>query len=802
MPANKQKITPRALMELKMPGEVRVAPEGKRVAFSVSETDWDENRVVQQLSVIGTDGRAAARQVTRGKADASEPRWSPDGRWLAFLTAREDDAASDEYEDEEDAPRPQVWLLPMDGGGGEAEKLTDAPEGIGTYEWLPDSNGVVFLAREPRAAPLQTARSHRRERKDDAVVEREEKFRQQIWRIDLDDKKAKLLHPGDFGIGELAVAPNGQWVAYTTNYTGEENDYHLADVWTLQIATGATFQLTEGPGGKFHPLWTPDSQSVLFTRSLNPALSFSQENLYQVRLSDRSMICLTENLPYDLTGWHGIWYDDQETLYVAAAVGTRTGLFIQSNTGDLTFETYFLEDQHIHEFHVGRNGELAFVASSPTQAPEVLWLAPDATGPLPLTNLNEDWINRYALAETRLVSYEAPDGLWIEALLTLPSEYDPRRTFPLIVNVHGGPHGRAVQALTPFSVAQVWASEGYLVLSPNYRGSEGYGEEFGTASRGDLGGGDYQDVLAAATWAVHEGLADGNRMGMIGSSYGAYLVNWAVTRTTQFQAAVSQFGIFSLATDFSNSQAPRWDVEYLGGFPWDTPEAYARLSPASQVSQAQTPVLIMHGEGDPNTFIANSQEMYQALRLLGRTVEFVRYPREGHGFFEPQHRLDEMRRVLAWFDRYVRDAGERTEYRLNERIIRDGWELIITEASRARYRGQSGKARYLEVVFSLRDVQERHCPLLLKQSDVTLTPIRTGRPTRAAGLPVEALGGKALVQTRAWRFAFTPDTEERSLAVALAVAFPIGQRGGTYQFTVSGFPPVVFDVPVDEGAGE
>jgi dipeptidyl aminopeptidase/acylaminoacyl peptidase len=801
MPAKKQKITPRALLELKMPGDVQVAPEGRRIAFSVSETDWDGNHVAQHLYVIATEGEAPARQVTRGRGDETEPRWSPDGKWLAFLAAREDETGPDDaYDDPDDAPKSQVWLLPMDGGGGEAERLTEAPEGVTDYDWLPNSQGVVYLAQEPRPAPWQAAREERHDRKDDATVEREEKFRQQIWRIALDDKKAKCVHAGDLGIGELSVSPDGSWVAYTTNYTGESNDYHRADVWALELATGAVRQLTDGPGGKFHPVWTPDSQAVLFTRSLDPTLSFSQENLYSVSLTNQSITPQTEDFPHDLVGWHGIWFDATGTLYITAAVGTTTGIYRRApNTHE--FLPHVQSDEHIHDFHVAPDGSIAYITSSTADVPELLWLTPSARDAETLTDLNEDWASKYQLAPTEIVTYTSSDGQTIEALLTLPPNVQNDKPSPLIISLHGGPHGRTVQSLTPFSATQAWAAEGYAVLSPNYRGSEGYGEAFGTASKGDLGGGDYSDVMAGVDWAVAEGIADPDRLGVIGSSYGAYLVNWIVTRGTRFRAAVSEFGIFSLNTDFSNSEAPRWDTEYLGGFPWDMPEMYTRLSPASQANHIQTPVLLMHGEGDGNTFIANSQEMYQALHLLGRTVEFVRYPREGHGFFEPQHRLDEMRRVLAWFDKYVRHAGEQHYGRIGDKLKHEDWELIVSEASVATYRNRSDQERFLEVTFALRDLGERRLALTLGPNDVTLTRVGGNRAIRPAGLPVEALGGKALAEGRGWKFAFVPAKDERGLAVAISLAFLVPKAGGTYHLRVQAFPPIVLEIPSAPPAG-
>ena len=794
----KQKITPRALMELKMPGEVQVAPDSRRVAYSVSETDWDGNRIAQHLYVtVVSDADAVPRQVTRGRSDESEPRWSPDGKWLAFLAAREEDAEGDYDAGDEDAAKSQVWLLPMDGLGGEAERLTDAPEGVGDYGWLPDSLGVVYMAREPRATPLENAREDRLDRKDDAVVEREEKFREQFWRITVEDKKANLVHTGDLGIGELAVSPDGTLIAFTTNYTGEENDYHRADVWTVEIENGRTRQLTEGPGGKFHPVWRPDGMEVFFTRPLDPALSYSQESLFSVSLSDKSVVHRTQDFAHDLTAWHGVWFDAQGVLYISAAVGTTTGIYRQAPGSD-AFTPVVQNDEHIHEFHVAPNGSLAYVASTTTDVPELLWQAADAPEPVSLTNLNNDWLDKYQLAETELASWPSTDGFTIEALLTLPIGYDEEQTYPLIVSLHGGPHGRTVQSLSPFTVAQVWAAEGYAVLSPNYRGSEGYGEAFGIASRADLGGGDFRDVMAGVDWAISEKIAAPNQLGVIGSSYGGYLVNWIVTQTPRFQAAVSQFGIFSLVTDFSNSQAPRWDLEYLGGHPWEVPDLYAKLSPASYVQDVQTPVLILHGEGDGNTFIANSQEMYTALRLQEKTVEFVHYPREGHGFYEPQHRLDEMRRILSWFDKYVRAGGHPSAYRIGDKIIQDGWQLTVSSAALQAYTGREEEdRRYVEVAFVLRDTLERREGLNLGPADVSLTRglASTGRSGRPIGLPVDVLGQRVLAEGQGWKFVFAPGKQERGLAVAVALTFRITNAGGTYALTVKDFPPVTMDIP-------
>ena len=794
MAKRRQKITPRALLEIKMPGDVQVAPDGIRVAFGVSETDWDDNSITQHLYVVRVGDDAEARQVTRGTDSEGTPRWSPDGKWLAFLCSRDDpDAAFDEDEE----PKQQVWLLPMDGHGGEAEKLSDAPEGVGAYDWLPDSSGIVYLAQEPRPKPVQAAYDDQQERKDDAVVERFEKFREQIWRIDVAGKKPKLIHPGDFGIGEIAVSPDGKTVVFSTNITGEVNDYHKSDLWSVEIEGGETRQLTDGPGGKYHPVWDRDGQRVLYVSPLDPALSYSQPNLFAVPVRGGESVNLTENFPHDLTGWHGVWIDELGRVSVLAALGTTTAVFRLE--GD-EWRPVLQNDEHLHEVHMAPNGGIAYVASTGIDVPELLWRGPGKKRSETLTDLNGDWRSTYAPSPVEAVSWLSSDGLSVEGVLTYPFGYEEGKKYPLVVSLHGGPHGRTVQALSPYTEAQLFAAEGWAVLSPNYRGSEGYGKDFCVANQNDLGGGDAADVQSGIDQAISEGLADPEHLAVVGSSYGGYLVNWLIGHTDRFQAAISKFGIFSLVTDFSNSQAPRWETEYLGGYPWERPELYAERSPASYLQNIHTPVLIMHGEEDPNTFVANSQEMYQALHLLGRPVEFVHYPREGHGFGEPQHRLDEIRRGLAWFDKYLRGGGERTVYRTNEKIVRDGWELTVSSATLETYAGRPEEThRYVEVALALRDLSDTRRTLTLRPADLSLTRILpSGRSVKPIGLPISSLGQKALAEGSGWSFAFAPSKEDRALSAPLAATFRVTNSGGTYHFAVNGFPPVTLDVPPEE----
>ena len=798
-PPTPRPVTIRALMELRVPDEPQIEPSGKRVAFTVNSTDWEDNRVVSHIYVQkrrANPEKEEPRQLTRGDFSESHPRWSPEnGKWLTFLSAR---APDDPRDDEEEQAQTQVWRLPMDGLGGEAEAWTEAPQGIGAYEWLPDGSGIVYLSREPRPKALETRHQVLLDEQDDVVIEKEEKFRFQIWTCDAQERKATLIHPGDFGIGEIAVSPNGKFVAFATNYTGDPNDYHKIDLFTVEIATGKVRQLTDEPGGKFHPRWSPDGKSLLYARSLNPALSFSQTNLYVVPMNGGASKCVTDDFPHDITGYPGFQWAPDGRVYVHAAVGTETHLFVQAGE-----EWHRLSDGPVHldAFHVGgpESELVAATLGTATEPPELF------LNGKPLTNFNRKWREEYEPVPAEVVRWPSCDGLEIEGLLYTPGI--GVAPYPCVTLLHGGPYGRAIQKLTPYTEAQVYAARGYAVFMPNYRGSEGYGEAFGTASRNDLGGADYQDVITGIDALIEQGRIDPARLGIEGSSYGGYLVNWAIGQTERFKAAVSKSGIFSLTTDFSNSQAPRWELEYLSGPPWEQAELYQARSPMSRVQFIKTPVLLMHGETDANTFISNSYEMYQALRVLGRTVKFAHFPREGHGFGEPRHRADEARRTLDWYDTYVLGGGTRPQARIGDWVKSSNrWELLVSSARGAmKYAGEpEPKAhQYVEVVLALRDGGEERASFALRARDVRLGV--TGNPAdsgnAAIGFPVDAMGESILARAPGWSLSFAPpkDKNIRSLTVPLVFVFKMPKDALLFTLTVKDFPQVLLEiVPPDD----
>jgi dipeptidyl aminopeptidase/acylaminoacyl peptidase len=872
----KQRLTPKALLEIKRISEPRPHPDGVRVAFTVTEADFEESRWVSHLYLTEwaapereqeagdrrqeeTEAQPVGamlasphtqvptpktqepietpndpttqrpddptRQLTFSYDGESNPRWSPDGRYLAFVSSRPDESEPPP-DDEEDDPKDQVWVLPME--GGEARRITNAKEGIIEYDWLPDSSALVYLASEPRPKPIESLRKEERtRRKIDPTVEHEEKQLKQFWCVDVEDKKPKLLFTADYGVQEFLLSPDGTRIAYTTNYTGEWNDYHKVDVFVRDLeGSGTSRKLITRDGGKYSPRWSPDGKKLAFLSWLDPKLSYSRQSLFMVDVPAGGADWVTPDgtdlqpltppeFDHDITEF--AWSAHNGVIYAVTAEGTGSNvlrILPESGKSKAAFEDNNGDRREL--YLDGHSTAFAFVQETVASPPEI-WLRDDFGKVSQLTKLNAEFAETYALPRQEVVTWNSADGMPIEGILVRPLDGEDDKPAPLVVQVHGGPKGRAIHTLRGYYLHPVWATEGYAVLLPNFRGSEGYGQAFAIANRRDLGGGDFQDIMAGVDWCIAQGIADPERLGIMGGSYGGYMTNWAITQTNRFKAAISQFGIFHLQTDYSNSELSAWDNDYLGAYYWEDPEIYRKLSPGSYIERIKTPTLIMHGDDDTNTFISNSKELYQALRHRGVPTQFVHYPREGHGLQEPNHRLDELRRCLAWMDRYVRHDGQAQEqYRVGDRVPHPSspFVLCIVQSEAGTYAGQpknkeaSDTATMLwEVALTLHrtEPQFAEAPLTLHLSEITLRGIgeENTQSIQPVGVPVEAHGGKYLLEGDNLRFVLTPDSETGELSLGAAVVFRVPKAGQSALLKVRDFPPIRLEIAPEseKGAG-
>ncbi len=797
--------------------------------------DSDENKTPPALdadkaSVCEPDD--FTRQLTYSYEGEFDPQWSPDGETLAFLSSRPDPAAS---EDDDDGTL-QIWTLPVD--GGEAKKITSAKEGVLGYEWSPNSASFFYLTSESYPKPVESARKDQRRKYIDPTVEMEDKLRRQIWRMDAEDGKPQLILNGDFGIDDFSLSPDGSALCFLTNYSGDPDESHISDLYRFQMETGTVTKLVQRMGAKYSLRWSPDGTRIAFLSGFDPDLSYSQTSLYVLDsgisgipvesdpenashdlkpalspapflplkpdetyglTAPGSAICeLYTDLDYDMGGYDWL-RTETGGIAILASVGAGSQLFF-INEGDAkpVFETG------------GERGGLsvskeevayAWIEENEKELPEVFLR--DAKGVShQLTRLNSSFAKSYRLPRQEIVRWKSDDALEIEGLLTYPVDWKEGERYPLILQVHGGPNSRCANTLRDYYQHPVWASEGYLVLRPNFRGSEGYGKDFSVANRRDFGGGDYRDIITGADWCIAQGLADANRIGIMGGSYGGYMTNWAISQTDRFKAAISLFGIFTLQTDFSNSASSRWELDYLGATWWDDPEVYARLSPGSYVRNIKTPTLIIHGDDDDNTFISNSKEMYRALKLRGVTTQFVHYPREGHGVREPNHKLDEMRRCVAWMDRHLLYSGEvQKVWRLGDRIKSNDerLELMVTKVEIPSFLGASlspeetkeSQETLLEVTFTLTGRQTSPEASAFSLADIKLETLEGEKNFTPIGIPLEAPGGKMLIEGDSLRTVQRPDPKTGQLAFALSVVYRIPKYPCEGMLQIVGFPPVL-----------
>ena len=855
-PRPKLRVTPRALLEVKGLSDPKLHPDGQRVAFVVEEADFDDSRVVSHLWLtewlrptseedaepdgeeesnplptatikeslppedaeeIAEEPQDPTRQLTYSHDGEFAPDWSPDGRYLAFLSSRFDPSEPDD-EDEDADPQPQVWILPID--GGEARKVTATKEGVIAYAWTPDSASIVYLSPETRPAPIESVRKDDRNRRHiDPIVDLEDRLRRQFWRVDVEEKKPKLLFTADYGVQEFALSPDGNRICYATNYSGEWNDYHLVDLWVRDLTDGAAFKLLERPGGKTHPRWSPESDRVAFLSWLDPQLSYSTQTLFvapaasDVASIESAIQPYDPSFDFDLTCLE--WSRHDGNIYAIAAVHTGSEAVCFHEGKARVLEANGSASRE--DIGVDPGGSaLVMVVETAEALPEIVLRDEDGQMHV-LTKLNADFTENYRLPRQEVVRWNSADGMAIEGILTYPLDYEPGYRVPLVVQIHGGPKGQSKHTLQSYSMHPVWSAEGYAVLRPNFRGSEGYGNAFAVANRRDLGGGDFNDIMTGVDWCIAQGIADPEQLGVMGGSYGGYMTNWAIGHTDRFKAAISMFGIFHLQTDYSNSDLSRWDNDYLGAYYWEDPEIYRRLSPGSYLEQIRTPTLILHGEEDTNTHLSNSKELYQALKHRGVITQFVRYPREGHGLGEPNHRLDEMRRSLAWMDTYVRPASTvKPLPRIGDKVSFEGLELMIVRAEIATMHGQPKSANddqatvFLEVAFTLQHTQADipAAPISLSLQEVKLN-LQSNAETvhlHPIGVPLDLPGGKVLVEGDALRIVQHPDSETGQLAFPCAVVFRIPKTCGDAKLNLLNFPSVALvwtaDVEAEESSHE
>ncbi len=618
--APQAQLTPGQAISRRQLSDVHISPNGQGVCFVVSEPPKGATRA-RHIWMLTTRSRDL-RQFTYSAKSEYSPRWSPDGKTLAFLSDRED--------------QPQIYLMPTD--GGEPARLTDGKNGVRSFEWSPDGKQLVFIAPEAKT----DAETTKEKEKDDArVVDRDDKLAR-LWLLDIETKKIRQLTSDRWEVSEAQWLGVDRIVVSATDHP--ESDQNTKRIYTVAVADGAIREVGH-PRGPFGGLCvSPDGNRIVYLASR--ADGPTPHDLYIQPLDGGEARNMTgKDLDRPIS--NAIWFGNAQLL-AAVQTGYTSRFYLIPQRGDAAH----LASAEVHPTSSfdARDNLVAFVGDSATEAPE-LWLSAAGNfAPEKVTHLNENW-SQIPLIKPDVVRYKSFDGTEIEALLLRPRGHIEGTRAATVVLIHGGPTGVWSDSFEPWG--QLLAARGYAVFYPNIRGSIGYGHRFIEMNRGDWGGADFKDVMAGVDFLISRGIADPDRLGIGGWSYGGYMAAWAITQTRRFKAAVSGAGMSDLATEFGTEDGPAYD-EWFYGLPYEKPEGFAKSSPITYIKNARTPTLILHGENDRIDPIAQSQMLYRALKRYGVESEFVVYPREPHGLQEEKHQIDRMNRILQWFDAHLK----------------------------------------------------------------------------------------------------------------------------------------------------
>ena len=649
----KRPLEPSDIFELKTVGDPRLSPDGAWVAYTVSSLDKKEDNADTDIYMAPTANAAsggAPVKLTSSKKPDTSPRWSPDGRYLAFLSGR-------------DGKKTQVYLL--DRRGGDAQQLTDYKTGASAIAWSPDSKKLAMLVPDPDPDDPNPDADAKDKKPKPRVITRLQFMRdgegylndikRHIHVFDIATKNDVQLTTEKFDDGAPTWAPDGSLIAFSANRTDNPDANDNTDIFVVEPRAGAKPRaITTSPSSDSSPVFAPDGKSIAYLTGGDPKdIWYATNNVAIVPVSGGAPRILTGSLDRNVSRPQ-FTPDGANVLFLLEDGGNTHLARVPAAGGAIV--RILAGERDVNAFDVAKSGDIAVLDSQPQQPSEVYFLTAAPRGPVgavppQITHVNDAFLAKVALGAVERFKAKSADGTMIDAFLTRPPNEPPGASrLPTILRIHGGP---VSQYSTGFNLEwQMLAAKGFAVVAANPRGSSGYGRAFSRALWAAWGEPDYDDVMAAVDAAVTMGVADPERLGVGGWSYGGILTDHVISKTTRFKAAISGASEFNYLANYGNDHYQRqWEVEL--GLPWQHPDAWMKISPFFRLDKIVTPTLVLGGDADMNVPIIGGQQLYQGLKRLGRDTELIVYPGETHSIRRPSFQQDRFERYIAWYSKHL-----------------------------------------------------------------------------------------------------------------------------------------------------
>jgi len=630
-------------LEWKYAFNPKISPDGKRMVYEVQKTNWEENAFETSLWIVDV-ASGESHALTSSKKSSGGAEWSPDGKWIGFTSDRPGQL--------KDSPEGKSQLYVISLGGGEAQQITKAENGVDSFEWAPDSGQIAFTTGEAESKAMKD----RKEKYGEYSVVHADYQMVHLWTVELFTGSAaepKRLTEGDkFSVGDFSWSPDGTKIAFDAQRDPDLGSSGTRDIYVLTLNDKAVKRIVSTPEPDSNPKWSPNGKQIAYETADGAKFYYYLNTQIAVVGADGGEPqVLTEAFDEEpsLIGW------GPDGIYFGAAMKTASHLFrLNPATGKIE-KLSAPESMVANSFSFSRDyKQVAYRGTLENQYPEIYATSLAGWQGKKLTVMGEQ-TNGFTLAHREVISWKSADGTTIEGVLYTPTNLDAKKKYPLLVVIHGGPTGvdRPIVNADRYYPVERFVAKGAIVLRPNYRGSAGYGEKFRSLNVRNLGVGDYADVISGVDALIAKGLVDPERVGAMGWSQGGYISAYITTSSERFKAVSVGAGISDWMTYYVNTDITPFTRQYLHATPWDDPEIYQKTSPITNVLKAKTPTLIQHGENDKRVPIPNAYELRQALEDRGVPVKMVVYKGFGHGINKPKQQRAVMEENENWFGQYI-----------------------------------------------------------------------------------------------------------------------------------------------------